>query len=244
MDCKYASPKNGVPIMNTTKRKWSALIINSTGVIPSTSREENRVLCESQGLDASLSSPKYDSMYKRPNPRPHTRRGACGPPKRIPTGTPGVLGDIATKMHRGTDHLQPKPTVWRPSYDYEFVALHEADPEAYLARVAAFFEQYPRPDPRSRASGPPLDLEPIVKLFELHGNHRPPINEHVTALRKAGYTEAVIDKVIARDALMAATVDARQEALDAIFARWPSINKPTPKPRASKPIKAVKKKMT
>jgi hypothetical protein len=63
-------------------------------------------------------------------------------------------------------------------------------------------------------------------------------------MRKAGYTENVISKAIARDALMKATVDERQEALDAIFARWPSINKPTPKPRASKPIKAVKKKMT
>jgi len=227
--------------MNTTKRKWSALIINSTGVITSTSREENRVLCESQSLGASLSLSK---MYKRPNPRPHTRRGVCGPPKRIPTGTPGVLGDIATMMHRGTDHLQPRPTVWRPSHDYEFVARYEADPEAYLARVAAFFEQHPRRETGSRASGPPLDLEPIVKLFERHKEHRPPISEHVAALRKAGYAEAVIDKVIARDTLMAATVDARQEALDAIFARWPSINKPTPKPRAAKPIKAVKKKMT
>jgi hypothetical protein len=185
-----------------------------------------------------------DNMYKRPNPRPLARRGVCGPPKRIPTGTPGVLGDIATKMHRGTDHLQPRPTVWKPSYDYEFVAQHQADPEAYLARTAEFFEQYPRREAGSRTSGPPLDLEPIVKLFEKHGDCRPPITEHVAALCKAGYTEAVIDKVIARDALMAATVDARQEALDAIFARWPSINKPTPKPRASKPIKAVKKKMT
>lgn len=183
-------------------------------------------------------------MYKRPIPRPRARHGVSGPPKRIPTGTPGVLGDIATKMHRGTDHLQPRPTVWRPSYDYEFVALHEADPEAYLARVAAFFEQYPRPESAARETGPPLDLEPIVNLFKKHGDRRPPISEHVTALRQAGYTEIKIEKAIARDALMAATVVERQEALDAIFARWPSINKPTPKPRAAKPIKAVKKKMT
>ena len=183
-------------------------------------------------------------MFKRPNPRPHTRRGACGPPRRIPTGTPGLLGEIATKMHRGSDHLQPRPTVWKPSYDYEFVARHQADPEAYLARVAAFFEQHPRPVPVAAATGLPRDLEPIIKLFERHGDCRPPINEHVAALRQAGYAEKIIEKVIARDAHMAATVDARQEALDAIFARWPSINKPTPKPRASKPIKAVKKKMT
>jgi hypothetical protein len=62
-------------------------------------------------------------------------------------------------------------------------------------------------------------------------------------MRKAGYSENVIAKAVARDALMKATADERQEALDAVFARWPSINKPTPKPRTSKPIKAVKKKM-
>jgi hypothetical protein len=62
-------------------------------------------------------------------------------------------------------------------------------------------------------------------------------------MRKAGYNENVIAKAVARDAYMKATADERQKALDAIFARWPSINKPTPKPRTAKPIKAVKKKM-
>lgn len=183
-------------------------------------------------------------MFKRPNPRPHTLRGACGPPRRIPTGTPGVLGDIVTKMHRGTDHLQPRPTVWTPSHDYEFAARFQTDPEAYLARVAEFFKQNPPRDPVVVKTPPSLDLEHISKLFERHKEHRPPIDEHVAALRKAGYAEGVISKVIARDAYMASTVDARQEALDLIFARWPSINKPTPKPRAAKAIKAVKKKMT
>lgn len=183
-------------------------------------------------------------MFKRPNPRPHTLRGACGPPRRIPTGTPGLLGEIATKMHRGSDHLQPRPTVWTPSHDYEFAARYQTDPEAYLARVAEFFEQNPPRGPVVVNTSPSLDLEPIIKLFERHGDHRPPIDEHVAALRQAGYAESTIEKVKARDAHMAATVDARQEALDLIFARWPSINKPTPKPRAAKVIKAVKKKMT
>jgi hypothetical protein len=88
-----------------------------------------------------------------------------------------------------------------------------------------------------------VDFTPIAELFAKHGGHRPPIDEHVEAMRKAGYSERVIDKAIARHAFLKATVDERQKALDLIFARWPSINKPTPKPRASKPIKAVKKKM-
>ena len=88
-----------------------------------------------------------------------------------------------------------------------------------------------------------MDFTPIAELFTKYNDHRPPIGEHVEAMRKAGYSERIIAKAIARDAFMKATVDERQKTLDLIFARWPSINKPTPKPRASKPIKAVKKKM-
>ena len=183
-------------------------------------------------------------MFKRPIPRPRIAKTACGPPRVIPTGTPGRVGEIATAMHRGTGSVgPPPPTKWRPSYDYEFLAQHQADPEAYLARCNEFFEKYPRPGPPAPKLAPAVDFTPIAELFSKHEGRRPPIDEHVEAMRKAGYSERVIDKAIARDAFLKATVDERQKALDLIFARWPSINKPTPKPRASKPIKAVKKKM-
>ena len=183
-------------------------------------------------------------MFKRPIPRPRVATNVCGPPRRVPTGTPGRVGEIATVMHRGSDAVnRPPPTKWRPSYDYEFLALHQADPDAYLARCIEFFKQTPRPDPSPPKVATSVDFVPIYELFAKHEGRRPPIGEHVEAMRKAGYTEHVIAKAVARDALMKATVDARQEALDLIFARWPSINKPTPKPRAGKPIKAVKKKM-
>jgi hypothetical protein len=42
---------------------------------------------------------------------------------------------------------------------------------------------------------------------------------------------------------MEETSDARQAALDLIFAKFPSANKPTPKVKAKKVIKVVKKKM-
>jgi hypothetical protein len=89
-----------------------------------------------------------------------------------------------------------------------------------------------------------VDLVPIAELFVKCGDHRPPIDKHVKAMQKAGYSEAAVANTIAHAAFLKATVDERQKALDLIFARWPSINKPTPKPRAAKPIKAVKKKIT
>ena len=183
-------------------------------------------------------------MFKRPIPRPRVFVTSCGPPRSIPTGTPGRVGEIATSMHRGTGCVgPPPPTKWTPSYDYEFLVRHQADPEAYLVRCVEFFEKYPRPAPPAPKPSPAVDFAPIADLFAKHEGHRPPIDEHVEAMRKAGYSESVIIKAIARDAFLKATADERQKALDLIFARWPSINKPTPKPRTAKPIKAVKKKM-
>ena len=183
-------------------------------------------------------------MFKRPIPRPRVISTACGPPRVIPTGTPGRVGEIATKMHRGTGSVgPPPPTEWRPSYDYEFLARHQSDPEAYLARCNEFFAKYPRPVLQSAKISAAVDFTHISDLFAKYEGHLPPIEERVEAMRKAGYSEHVIAKTIARDAFLKATVAERQKALDLIFARWPSINKPTPKPRAAKPIKAVKKKM-
>jgi hypothetical protein len=183
-------------------------------------------------------------MFKRPIPRAHPLRPSCGSSVPIPTGTPGRVGEIITAMHRGTDAIhRPRAAEWRPSYDYEFVARHQDDPEAYLARSRAWLDSHPppvRPPPKVL---PAVDFEPIHKLFAKYPGQRPPIAEHVAAMREAGYSEEHVERAIARDNMLNSTADARQEALDAIFARWPSINKPTPKPRTSKPIKAVKKKM-
>lgn len=72
----------------------------------------------------------------------------------------------------------------------------------------------------------------------------PPIAEREKAWRLAGYTEVKIRKALAYAKRLEETVDARQEALDLIFAKFPSASKPTPKPKAKKVIKVVKKKMT
>jgi len=71
----------------------------------------------------------------------------------------------------------------------------------------------------------------------------PPVAAREKAWRIAGYSEAKIQKALAYDKKMKETADARQEALDLIFAKFPSANKPTPKTKVKKVIKVVKKKM-
>lgn len=184
-------------------------------------------------------------MFKRPIPRPPLPRATLPPVSSQILGSHGRASEIIRTMNGGDGRVGcPGPSEWRPPQDYEFAARHQDNPEAYLARVEAFFEQNPRPVPVTPKPKLILDLEPIHKLFKKHDGHRPPIDEHVIAMREAGYTEQIIAKAVARDEFLKSTSEARQVALDAIFARWPSINKPTPKPRNTKPIKAVKKKMT
>jgi hypothetical protein len=184
-----------------------------------------------------------DNMYKRPIIRPRVLKGPSGPPRRVPTGAPGRVGEIATMMHRGSDTVRsPPPSKWRPSYDYEFVARHQQDPEEYLARTAEFFEQNPRPDRSAGKLAPAIDFAPIHELFTKYEGHRPPIEEHVAAMRKAGYAENVIAKAIARDALMKATVDERQEALDAIFARCRPSTSRRPSRALPSPSRLLKRK--
>lgn len=184
-------------------------------------------------------------MFKRPIIRPRSLRGPSAPPACIPPGAPGRVGEIADAMRRtAADARRPRCADWRPHYDYEFVAKYQADPAAYIARALEWLAKNPPPPPKPAKIAPAVDFQPIHDLFSKYPGQRPPIDEHVAAMRKAGYSEQHVERAIARDALMNATADERQEKLDAIFARWPSINKPTPKPRPNKPIKAVKKKMT
>jgi hypothetical protein len=65
----------------------------------------------------------------------------------------------------------------------------------------------------------------------------------VDAYKKAGFPESYIEYAVKRDAMLVATADERQVALDLIFAKWPAARKPDPKPKG-KVIKAVKKKIT
>lgn len=200
-------------------------------------------------------------QYKRPNPRP--RRNVPtqfvsqalpggGVVSRwvdsiskplIPSGHPSLVGQIIDKMRMGSCPTAPKPTPWTPPHNYEFIAKHMDNPEPFIKRCEEWYTQNAASDPTVREPPPTLNLEPIVAVYAKWAPEVPPISERKKAWRLAGYSEAKIQKALAHHNRMEETADARQEALDLIFAKFPSANKPTPKPKAKKVIKVVKKKM-
>lgn len=200
-------------------------------------------------------------MYKRPNPRPRRNvptqfvssalpgggvvsRWTTGMAKpRIPSGHPSVTGHIIDKLRQGVCPQGPKGKEWTPPINPEFLAKHMDNPEAFLQRCADWHAQHSAATPPAREPAPVLNLEPVVALFKKWGDKVPPIAEREKAWRLAGYSEAKIQKALATHKKMEETADARQEALDLIFAKFPSANKPTPKPKTKKVIKVVKKKM-
>jgi len=200
--------------------------------------------------------------YKRPNPRPYSRVPTqftssslpgggvvsqwttVGVPKaRIPSGHPSLVGQILDKMRHGSNPAGPKRTEWSPPVEYEFVAKNTPDPEAYIQRCKAWYEAHPTDAKSSRDPPPVLNFDPILETYKKYGSKVPPIPELEKAWRLAGYSEPKIQKALAYYKRMEETADARQEALDLNFAKFPSASKPTPKPKIKKVIKVVKKKM-
>lgn len=199
--------------------------------------------------------------YKRPNPRLHRNvptqfvstalpgggvisQWAPGANKpRIPSGHPSVVGQVVDKMRHGSCPTDPKPTMWTPPVAPEFVAKHMDNPEAFLKRCEEWYVQNTAAAPTTREPPPSLNLEPVIAVYEKWGTRVPPIAEREKAWQLAGYSEAKIQKALAYYNRMEETADARQEALDLIFVKFPSANKPTPKAKVKKVIKVVKKKM-
>ena len=200
-------------------------------------------------------------QYKRPNPRPRrnvpTQFVSSALPgggvasrwvdavsrPRIPSGHPSLVGQILDKMRYGSCPTAPKPPPWTPPVEAEFIAKHMDDPEAFLKRCEEWHTQNAAAAPTVREPPPALNLEPVVAVYKKWGLRVPPIAEREKAWRLAGYCEVKIQKALAYHKRMEETADARQAVLDLIFAKFPSANKPTPKPKAKKAIKVVKKKM-
>ena len=164
--------------------------------------------------------------------------------RRIPTGTPGVVGSIADKMHAGTDTIRhvvgPK---WTPPTEYEFIAerLPVGERAAYIARCEAWFAENPARVHAARPEVRVLDTEAVSALFAKHHPQLPPLEARLAVYRKVGYSEEYIERARARAELAEETSDERQKALDLIFAKWPAASKAAPK--KGKVIKAVKKRL-
>jgi hypothetical protein len=164
--------------------------------------------------------------------------------RRIPTGTPGVVGSIVDKMHAGTDAIRHVVgPIWTPPSEYEFIAerLPVEEREAYIARCEAWFAANPPRVSVAPPKVPSLDYDTVARVFDKHSPQLPPLEERLAVYRKVGYPEDYIERAKARAALAEATSDERQKTLDLIFARWPAASKAAPK--KGKVIKAVKKRM-
>jgi hypothetical protein len=172
-----------------------------------------------------------NKMFKRPIFRPH---GCYSEPRAVPYGATGLVASLV----RRSDPLPPAPKPWLPPLDVEAycdaLRRHGCDPTEY-ERLAADFKWPERPP--GKAPLPVLNLAPLEKLF-YGAREAPRLPDYFKALRQCGYPEETVAKCVAYFKRLEETSDQRQEALDLIFARWPSAGKP-----AKKVIKAVKKKM-
>lgn len=166
--------------------------------------------------------------------------------RRVPSGHPSRVGEMADKLREPMiPHREKK--AWSPPRDYEFVAshMHPDVRDGYLKRCEEWFAVHPPRPPKAVAAPLALNTEPIIKLFARYRPSPPPLPELMGVWRSAGYSEAKIAKAKAWFEYCETHSEERQKELDAIFCKYPTANKPTPKVKApAKPIKAVKKKMT
>lgn len=165
--------------------------------------------------------------------------------RRVPSGHPSLVGKMVDKLREPPITYREKP--WTPPLDYEFVAsrMHPELRDGYITRCEEWFAAHPSRPTKMRPAPLALNTEPIIKLFARYCPSPPPLPELMGVWRSAGYSEAKIAKAKAWFDYCEAHSEERQKELDAIFCKYPTANKPTPKVKApAKPIKAVKKKMT
>ena len=157
--------------------------------------------------------------------------------------TPGRVSEILETMRTGLDPKELAPQIWKPSIDYKFIAetMLPAQAAEYIRRSEEWFAIHTKNYERVHKDQLVINPAPVLAPFTKSWPHCPPVDEHVSALKEAGYPDSKIEKVIRWHKWRVDTSDSRQEALDAIFAKWPAASKPTPKTR--KVIKVVKKKI-
>lgn len=162
-----------------------------------------------------------------------------------PRGTPGRVEALMLSMRIGDDGIKrPAIESWRPPSEYKFIAgtLPVNQQGAYLKKCEAWFAANPPRAAQAAVDKPVLNMEPVAAMYGVRQVVLPPIAKRVAAYKEAGFPLTYIEHAVKRDAMLVATADERQEALDIIFAKWPAARKPDPKPKG-KVIKAVKKKI-
>lgn len=195
-------------------------------------------------------------LFKRPTPRPGSvapltfvstfHNGArvsewvVAPSRsRIPSGTPGRVGEIADAMNRGDGAVARVKTHWTPPTTYEFIAskMPKEQGDAYIKRAEEWIAAHP---PRAlREPPPPLeyDMEMVAVYFQKLRT-MPDKSELMKLWRRAGIPEARILQSLAWHEKEEAMADENQQKIDAIFG--PAEVKKIKK--VAKVIKAVKKR--
>jgi hypothetical protein len=174
----------------------------------------------------------------------------------IPTGTPGRVGEVVDAINRGAGSIaRDERPAWRPPPEYEFYAKKLGLGPAFIKRCEEWHAAHPPPKPVVKIEQF-LDHEPVLRAMKKYSKKgpptesgipqptRPPLHVMKVAWECAGYTQEQIELAVARLEYAESQLDVRQRALDAIFGEYPSASKPTPKAKAKKTIKAVKKKMS
>jgi hypothetical protein len=135
--------------------------------------------------------------------------------------------------------------VWTPPRDHTcyFAALQARgeNTEQFERMTEEFYLKYPEPvKPVKEDLGPKYNYEPMLELNDRYYSKGQvaPAPAVVRAMRKAGYSEQRIEQYNKWHKRMEDTYQERTEALEKIFARWPSASKG---PVKKKVIKAVKK---
>jgi hypothetical protein len=163
----------------------------------------------------------------------------------IPNGTPGRVGEIVDIMRRGEACIQrPAKTPWTPPSDYEFIAKYLPDEQSrinFISKCETWFNDNPPRLIATPREKPIIDTELILALYKKYPGAVPPFEERMKVCRAAGYSEEYIAKRTERQRKFTELADERQKAIDAVFGKWPTANKATPKPKG-KVIKAVKKR--
>jgi hypothetical protein len=176
-------------------------------------------------------------------------------PRIVPTGTYGRTGEICAKIDLGTGSIKRQAQLeWTPPLDPESYARKKGLGPDFLKRCEEWRLAHP-PTIHEHRKLPDIDPVPVTKMMKKYSKKgppfdggdfaqptRPPIDRMMVAWECAGYSPEDIELARARLEFADSQMDVRQQALDAVFARYPSASKPASKTK--KVIKAVKKKMT
>jgi len=176
-------------------------------------------------------------------------------PRIVPTGTYGRVGEICAKIDLGTGSVSHNfEPPWSPPRDYKSYAIKKNLGPEFLQKCEDWYREHP-PNVYVPAKVPDIDPVPVTKMMKKYSKKgkpfdggdfaqptRPPIDRMMVAWECAGYSPEDIELARARLEFAESQMDVRQQALDTVFARYPSASKPASKTK--KVIKAVKKKTT